>query len=144
VQPVGVAPLAPHPQPLVLQVQVADVGGQDFLGAGGRLIEQPPQALLPDADVGAPEQPLERRLGDALVRSSGSLRRSSTAAGSSAVHPRRRAWAVKERRVATWRFQVAGAHVVHAALTKLSRVALSRAASDSSPWVRASRVRVWA
>ena len=37
-------------------------------------------------------------------------RRSSTAAGSSAIHPLRRAKAVKERRVATWRFHVAGAH----------------------------------
>lgn len=64
IQPVGVTPLAPHPQSFVVQVQVGDVGGQDLIRPCGGFIKQPPQALLPDADVAAPKQPLQRRLSD--------------------------------------------------------------------------------
>jgi len=59
VQPVGVASLAPHPEALVLQVEIVDVGGQDLLRPCCCLIQQPPEALFPDADVGSAEEPLQ-------------------------------------------------------------------------------------
>ena len=53
----------------------------------------------------------------ALVRSTGSGRRSRSAARSSTSQRRRRQNARKEQRVATWRFQVAGARSLHAVVT---------------------------
>jgi hypothetical protein len=65
----------------------------------------------------------------------GSRRRSSTAAGSRVSQPRRWAWAVKERSVATWRFHVAGAHAPSMPRWRSGRaVTPSRAETASSPW----------
>lgn len=66
VQPVQVAALASHPQAFVVQVHVGDVGAEDLLGPGGGLVQQAPQALLPDRDVAAPETPLQEGGGDGL------------------------------------------------------------------------------
>jgi hypothetical protein len=78
----------------------------------------------------------------ALVRSAGSVRRSRTLAGSVVSQPRRRANAVNERNVATWRFQVAGAHCPHAAAVNVSRVAPSSASSARVLCLAASRLIV--
>jgi len=59
VQPVGVAPFPPHPEPFVLQVEIIDVRGQDLIGPRRCLIQQPPKAFLPDADVSSAEEPLQ-------------------------------------------------------------------------------------
>jgi len=65
-QPLGVTALGGGAGALVVQVDVLHVEGEDFLRAGGGLIQQPPQALLPDGDVLAAEQPLQRGVGDGL------------------------------------------------------------------------------
>ena len=46
-------------------VEVLDVQAQDLVGAGGGLVEQPPQRALAQVDVAALPQPLEARHGDA-------------------------------------------------------------------------------
>jgi hypothetical protein len=52
------AALGADPGALVVRVQVADVQGEDLLGAGGDLVEHPPQGLLPQPDAWQVEQPL--------------------------------------------------------------------------------------
>jgi hypothetical protein len=66
VEPVDVAPFAPYPQTLVLQVKVGYVARQDFVGAGRGLVEQSPEALLSDGYIRSPEEAFERRRGDGL------------------------------------------------------------------------------
>ena len=59
------------------------MSAEHLLGAGGGLIQQAPQAHHRIATSSAFSQPLERRFGAiVLVRSAGSLRRSSTPARS--------------------------------------------------------------
>ena len=65
-QPLGVAAFGDCAGAFVVQVDVLDVEGEDFLRAGGGLVQQPPQALLPDGDVLAAEQPLKGGVGDGL------------------------------------------------------------------------------
>jgi hypothetical protein len=80
----------------------------------------------------------------ALVRSAGSGRRSKSTVRSSTSQRRRRQNARKERTVATWRFQVAGARLPHAAITATviaSTVSVDSGRSPSSS--RISRVSVW-
>jgi len=67
-QPVSVAALGAHPHALVLQLQVLDIDRQRLAGPGGRLIQQPPQRLLPHANVLTAPQPLQLGEGMALVR----------------------------------------------------------------------------
>ena len=60
VEPVDVAPFAPYPQPLILQVKISHVARQDLVGPGRGLVEQSPQTLLADGDLGLSEESLER------------------------------------------------------------------------------------
>jgi hypothetical protein len=46
-------------------IEVLDVQAQDFVAAGGGLVEQPPQRAFAQVDVAALPQPLEARRGDA-------------------------------------------------------------------------------
>jgi hypothetical protein len=46
-------------------VEVLDVEAQDLVGAGGGLVEQPPQGAFAQVDVAALPQPLEARERDA-------------------------------------------------------------------------------
>ncbi|MGW4958815.1 hypothetical protein ACWEPL_16430 [Nonomuraea sp. NPDC004186] len=48
----------------VLQVEVFDVQGEDFGGAGGGLVRHPPQRLLAQRDVAAGQQPVDGGLRD--------------------------------------------------------------------------------
>ena len=58
-QRAGVAAFGTGPGLPVGQVQVADVQAEDFVGAGGGVVQQPPQRPLPQRDVGPCPQPLE-------------------------------------------------------------------------------------
>jgi len=51
---------------LLSRSTVLDVEGEDFLRAGGGLVQQSSQVPLPDGDVLAAEQPLQEGLADGL------------------------------------------------------------------------------
>jgi hypothetical protein len=53
-----------HPRPPVGQVQIFHVQGQEFVGAGGGLIQQPPQGSLSQREITAGKQPLELATGE--------------------------------------------------------------------------------
>jgi hypothetical protein len=53
-----------RPGPPVGQVQIRHVQGQELVGAGGGLIQQPPQGSLPQREITAGEQPLELAAGE--------------------------------------------------------------------------------
>src|SRR5664279_2622045 len=60
VDPFGVAALGADRCAAGVQVEVVDVQCQDLAGAGGGLIQQPPQGLLPQRHVLAGQLPLDR------------------------------------------------------------------------------------
>jgi hypothetical protein len=62
VDPLDVAALGGDSRAAVLQLQVLDVEVERLLRAGGRLIQQPPQAALAHGHAGPGQQTLERRL----------------------------------------------------------------------------------
>ncbi len=49
----GVAAFGPGPRLPAGEVEVADVQAEDLLGAGGGVIQQPPQRPLPQRHIGA-------------------------------------------------------------------------------------------
>jgi len=142
-QPLGVTALGGGAGALVVQVDVLDVEGEDFLRAGGGFIQQPPQALLPDGDILATEQPLQRGVGDGLGAVGFSGRRSRPAQRSICSQPWRRQNTVNERRVATCRFQVAGASVPQLSAASSATAGPSRVSSGRSPCVLVSALIVW-
>ncbi|MGO9790164.1 MAG: hypothetical protein ACLP8S_11930 [Solirubrobacteraceae bacterium] len=50
----------------LLEVELLDVEGEDLAGAGGGLVEHPPQRLLPQRDVAARELTLDRSIREIL------------------------------------------------------------------------------
>lgn len=56
----GVAAFGDHAGAAGVEFQVLDVQGQEFGGAGGGFVEHPPQGFLPQGDVAAGQQPLDR------------------------------------------------------------------------------------
>jgi len=97
-QPLGVTAFGGRAGPLVVQVEVLDVEGEDFLRAGGGLV-QPPQTLLPDGDASRRNSRSSEVSATALVRSVLSGRRSRPAQRSTCNRPVRRQNAVNERSV---------------------------------------------
>jgi hypothetical protein len=53
-----------HPRPPVGQLQVLHIHGQQLVGAGSRLIQQPPQGPLPQRKIPAGKQPLQLTAGE--------------------------------------------------------------------------------
>ncbi len=144
VQPFGVTAFGDRPGALVVQVEVLDVEGEDFLRAGGGLIQQPPQALLPDGDVLAAEQPLQRGVGDGLG-AVGSLWAPFQAGAQVDLQPAGAAAEHGERAsVATCRFQVAGASAPQLWAASAATAGPSRASSRRSPYAAASALIVCA
>ncbi|MGH2918992.1 MAG: hypothetical protein ACRDLS_10410 [Solirubrobacteraceae bacterium] len=67
-QPVDVAALEACTGAFGGDVEVLDVQAQDLVGAGGGLVEQPPQGAFAQVDVAALPQVLEARERDAAAR----------------------------------------------------------------------------
>jgi len=59
VQQVDAAALAAHDRAPIVAVDVLDVQRQDLRGAGGRLVQQPPERLLANRHIFSAPQPLE-------------------------------------------------------------------------------------
>jgi hypothetical protein len=53
----GAGVFADHEGAAAGQVEVVDVEGEDFAGAGGAVIEQPPQCFVPQRMLGGQEGP---------------------------------------------------------------------------------------
>ena len=84
------------------------------------------------------------RKGIALVRSTGSRRRSSPSAIGASIQPRRIQKPENDRSVATWRFHVAGAVWPHASrAARSSSRAPSRSTGRSTPRACCRRASVW-
>ena len=64
-QPVDAAALRARPCALGRDVEILDVEAQNLVGAGGGLVEQPPQRAFAQVGVAALPQPLEARERDA-------------------------------------------------------------------------------
>ena len=103
------AALAVHPGPPVGQIQVLHVQGQEFVGAGGGLIQQPPQGSFPQVEIAVGKQPLQLTSGegpgavDPLAAPLQAIGRIEGEPSAAAPQP------TAARRVASSRFQVAGA-----------------------------------
>ena len=61
--PFGVAALGADRGAAGVQVEVVDVQRQHLAGAGGGLVEHPPQGLLPQRHVTTGQRPVDRRVG---------------------------------------------------------------------------------
>jgi hypothetical protein len=66
VEPVTVAALGAHLHALVVEVEVLDVDRQHLAGAGGGLIQQPPQRLLAHCHVVAASKAFQLGQRDSL------------------------------------------------------------------------------
>ena len=100
-----------------LQVEVLDVEGEDLLGAGGGLVEHPPQDPLAQAVPVVGEQLLQAGAGDGPIAAAGglaALQPPGGVGGQDLVAP---AQAVKEVSADRCRFQVAAAAPSHRPIT---------------------------
>lgn len=100
-----------------LQVQVLDVEGQELLGAGGGLIQHPPQHPLAQAVPVAGEQLVQADAGIERSPRRAALRRSRHRAGLVVRISCRPAQAVKDVSADRCRFQVAAAAPAHRPIT---------------------------